>query len=156
MGAKKRIIIKTKQSDIKPDNDKQSHKLSDADFWSSMYKAYGIASRAIKVIKRDFGVEISRQGISERANRDKKKLEECRECIVDLAEETIIEVSITGNKKERLDAAKHITKTLGRSRGWDEKIAIEHSGEMTIKSVTVEHVSSGVPFANNESEVDAD
>ena len=154
MTKKKRVVLVTKQSDVQTDNNKQTHKINDVDFWTCMYKAYGIASRAVKLIKRDFGVEISRQAVSERSKADKDKLQECREAIVDLAEETIIEVSISGNKKERLDASKTILKTLGKSRGWDEKVSVEHSGEMVIKSVTVEHVSSGVPFANSESEVD--
>ncbi len=155
MSNKKRVVIKTKQSDVQTDSTKQTHKINDIDFWTCMFKGYGILSRVIKIIKRDHNVEISRQALSERANKDKVKLQECREAIVDLAEETIIEVSITGNKKERLEASKTILKTLGKSRGWDEKVSVEHSGEMIIKSVTVEHVTSGVPFASSESEVDA-
>lgn len=154
MSNKKRITIKTKQSDVQTDSTKQTHKINDVDFWTCMFKGYGILSRVIKIIKRDHNVEISRQALSERANKDKAKLQECREAIVDLAEETIIEVSITGNKKERLDASKTILKTLGRSRGWDEKINIEHSGEMIVKSVKVEHLTTGVPLATNENEID--
>lgn len=154
MKEKKRISFKTKPSDVQTDNSKQSHKISDIDFWTCMYKSYGIMSRAVKVIKRDFQIDITRQAVHDRATKDKAKLQECREAIVDLAEETIIDVSITGNKKERLDASKTILKTLGRSRGWDEKIAIEHSGEMIVKSVKVEHLTTGVPLASNENEID--
>lgn len=154
MGTKKRVVLKTKQSDVQTDNSKQTHKINDIDFWTCMYKAFGIASRAVKVIKRDFNVDISRQAVSERANADKAKLQECRDMIVDLAEETIIDIQITGNKKERLDASKTVLKTLGRSRGWDEKVSIEHSGEMIVKSVKVEHLTTGVPLATNENEID--
>jgi len=119
-----------------------------------MYLAYGICNRAVKVIKIKHKVDMSRQAVQQRANAPPEKLKECRDMIIDLAEETIIDVSITGSKKEKLDAAKTILKTLGKSRGWDEKINVEHSGEMMIKSVKVEHISTGVPLATNESEIE--
>lgn len=157
MSNKKRIVIKSQPPVIQTTediNDKHSHKLSDADFWSAMYEAYGICNRAVRVIKHRFKIDMSRQAINERANRYPEKIKECREMIIDLGEETIIDVSIKGSKKERLDAAKSILKTLGKSRGWDEKLNIEHSGEMMIKSVKVEHLTTGVPLATNESDID--
>lgn len=138
---------------VEPTTEKGSHKIDDVEFWAAMYMGYGIISRVIKVIKRDHGVSMSRQAIHERAKKEPEKLNECREIIIDAAEETLLELMMTGDKKTRADMAKTVVKTLGKTRGYVEKTETEHSGELTVTSVTVEHVSTGVPFASSEKEI---
>lgn len=129
-----------------------NYKVDDRAFWSCMRKAYGNCAKAARYLKKDFDIDISRQAVHARAMRNPELAEECREMTVDLAEEVMMNLLLGSDKKVAADMVKHITKTLGKQRGYIEKT--ESSNEVVVKSVSVSVIHNTHGFAQDESEID--
>lgn len=137
---------------IETDEDQLNYKVDDRAFWQCMRRALGNCSKAARLLKKEYDIEISRQAVNARANRNPDLLAECKEILLDTAEEVMMNLLLGGDKKVAADMAKHITKTLGKGRGYTEKT--ETSTEVTIKSVRVELIENTHRFAIDESEID--
>lgn len=131
-----------------------NYKIDDVKFWGVMVAALGIPNKAVKIFMRDFNIKISRQAVSVRANKHPARLEECRELIIDTAEEIGLYLLTQGDKRTQAEIYKHITGTLGKRRGYTKQLDVNNSGEVKLTSVKVEHVSTGVPLATSEKEID--
>lgn len=57
---------------------------------------------------------------------------EGREARIDRAEEVVDEVIDCADKAEALKAATYILRTIGRSRGYGDKLEVEHGGRVEI------------------------
>lgn len=132
---------------------KFNYKVTDEQFWSCMMLAFGICNRAAKLIKREYGIEISRMAVSVRANKRPDLVAECKAMMFEAAVEVGMDLLHHGDKKLKMEAFKHITTKLGGAFGWSDKVDTKHSGEVVVKTVTVEHKTTGVPFANNEKDI---
>lgn len=129
-----------------------NYKVDDAAFWNCMRRALGNCSKAARYIKKDFDIDITRQAVAARANRNPELLEECKSMMLDTAEEVMMNLLLSSDKKVAADIAKFILKTQGRDRGFVEKV--ETSSEVVVKSVNVHIVENNHSFATDESEID--
>ena len=54
-------------------------KLSNNEFWAGLRESAGLYARAVRHFKREYGVEISRVGVRDRALKDLDQLNDIRE-----------------------------------------------------------------------------
>lgn len=128
------------------------YKIPDDIFWGVMATAFGICNRAVKILLRDFDIKVSRQAVHVRANKHPARLAECREMMLDAAEEIGMNLLMNGDKRTQSEIYRHITGKLGRKRGYNNDLGGE--GEGAVITVKVEHVTNGVPFAQSEKDID--
>lgn len=66
--------------------------------------------------------------------------EKLREEIVDIAEDTMWQLLDSTDAKLRLDAAKFILKTLGKTRGWSESPQVVQQINTNDKDVSIQQI----------------
>lgn len=150
---KKVVKVAAGKKPTMTDEDRFNYKVTDEQFWGAMIAAFGICNRAAKIIKRDFGISISRSAVSARANKHPELIDECKAVMFDAAVEVGMDLLHHGDKKIKMEAFKHITTKLGGAFGWATQTDTKHTGEVVVTTVSVEHKTTGVPFANSEKDI---
>lgn len=112
-------------------------KLTDKEFWAILRESAGIYSRAVRMAKREYGVDINRVSVRERALKDPEQLKDIKEENIDIAEEGLHSLMRTKNEPVRLRAIDLFLKTQGKSRGYVERQEIEVDGDFNL---TVEFI----------------
>ncbi|WP_158991683.1 hypothetical protein [Mucilaginibacter sp. L196] len=132
---------------------KPNYKISDEEFFDVLKANAGILARTARAIEKKYGISFSRQAVEDRAKRSPDKLNEIRAAAIDDAEEILISLMHTGSEKIRADIVKFYLKTQGKGRGYTERIEQYSTGEFMVKTVYVEHISTGIPLADSEKDV---
>lgn len=105
-------------------------KLTDEQFWDLMYEGAGIYARVARLAKSTYNVDITRQAIKQRAERDREKLQDVKESSVDTAEEGLQRHMRSKNEQVSLKACIFVAETQGKDRGYTKKR--EYSGNMQL------------------------
>ena len=114
-------------------------KLSNDEFWGGLRESAGLYARAVRLYKKEYGVDISRIAVRDRALKDKDQLQDIREQNLDIAEEGLHSLMRTKNENVKLRAIDIFLKTQGKNRGYVERQEVELDGDF---SVQVEFVKS--------------
>ena len=106
---------------------RKARKLTDKEFWDILRENAGLFARTARAIKKQFGVEYTRQSVKERAEKDLKQLEDIEEENIDFAEEGLHSLMRSKNEKIRMQAIQLVLRTKGKKRGYIEsqRIAFE-------------------------------
>lgn len=117
-------------------------KITEKQFWEYVEKGFGVFFKIKKEMKKD-GIEISRQAIHQRCNKDdetKSKLREIRKAIVDKAEKTMLSLLDSKDHRVKKDAAKFILETLGKNEGYTTRTELtgKDSEPLSIKVEIIE------------------
>jgi len=108
-----------KKKQIKPRKKPgMAKKVTDEQFWSALAENCGLYSKTMRAIKKQYGIDITRQAIKERAERDQARLDDIRDSVVEVAEDGIFSLAKDKSKYIRLEACSLIARTLGKNRGW--------------------------------------
>lgn len=118
---------KTLSSVVEMDN--RAIKVPDAVFFSILRENGGLFARTARAIKKQTGIEISRQAVRVRAQNHPEILEDIEEENIDVAEEGLHTLMRSKNERVKLDAVKTFLKTKGKKRGYVEKT----ESELTVK-----------------------
>jgi hypothetical protein len=110
-------------------------KLSDKEFWGILRENGGIAARTVRAIKAKYGIDITRQSVSQRAKKRLQVLADIEEANLDRAEETLFDVLITADDAVKLRAATYYLDRKGRKRGYIEKS--ELNGNLSVNLATL-------------------
>jgi hypothetical protein len=96
-------------------------KLTDKEFWSILREGAGIYGRTVRLIKKEYGIDINRVSVRERALKDPDQLKDIREENIDVAEEGLHSLMRSKNEAIRLKAVQLYLKTIGKKRGYVER-----------------------------------
>ena len=107
-------------------------KLSNDEFWAGLRESAGLYARAVRLFKREYGVEISRVGVRDRALKDPDQLQDIREQNLDIAEEGLHSLMRTKNENVKLRAIDLFLKTQGKGRGYVERQELEINEDMNL------------------------
>lgn len=104
-------------------------KITDAQLWEVMEKACGNFHEAQRIMKKSLGIEMTVPGIAFRANKDKEKLQDCKDRIVTMAEGVLVKSLQSDNERIAIDAAKHITVKHRKSKeDWNDEVDVNIKG----------------------------
>ena len=104
-------------------------KLSDKEFLAVLRESAGLYSRTVRMIKKVYDIDISRQAVRERALKHPEELEDIREENIDIAEEGLHGLIRSRNENIKLRACETYLKTIGRTRGYVEGLDLTTKGE---------------------------
>jgi len=107
-------------------------KLSNDEFWAGLRESAGLYARAVRLFKKEYGVEISRVAVRDRAMKDSDQLQDIREQNLDIAEEGLHSLMRTKNENVKLRAIDLFLKTQGKGRGYVEKQELEINEDMNL------------------------
>lgn len=107
-------------------------KLSNEEFWAGLRESAGIYSRAVRLYKKEYDVDISRVGVRDRALKDPEQLKDIKEQNIDVAEEGLHTLMRTKNEPVRLRAIDLFLKTQGKDRGYVERREVDIDGDMNL------------------------
>jgi len=107
-------------------------KLSKKQFWAGLRESAGIYSRAVRLFKKEYDVDISRVSVRERALKDPQQLDDIFEQNLDIAEEGLHTLMRTSNEPVRLRAIDLFLKTQGKSRGYVDRHELEVDGNLNL------------------------
>ena len=96
-------------------------KLTDKQFWTILREGAGIYGRTVRLIKKSYDIDISRQAVRERAKKRPDELKDIKEECVDIAEEGLHTLMRSKNESVRLKAVQLYLKTIGKKRGYVER-----------------------------------
>jgi hypothetical protein len=107
-------------------------KLSDKEFWTILRKNAGLFARTARAIEKEFGISYSRQAVRERAEKQPDLLADILEETVDIAEEGLHDLMRSSLPNIKLKAIELYLKSKGSHRGYHQKEAVSHSGEVAV------------------------
>jgi len=107
-------------------------KLTNQQFWAVLRESAGLYSRAVRLFKKEYDVDISRVSVRERALKDKDQLADIKEQNLDIAEEGLHTLMRTNNEAVRLRAIDLYLKTQGKSRNYVERQELEVDGDFNL------------------------
>lgn len=107
-------------------------KLSDKEFWAILRKNAGLFARTARAIEKEFGFSYSRQAVRERAEKQPELLADILEETVDIAEEGLHDLMRSALPNIKLKAIELYLKSKGSHRGYHQKEAVSHSGEVAV------------------------
>ena len=107
-------------------------KLSNDEFWGGLRESAGLYARAVRLFKKEYGVEISRVAVRDRALKDIEQLNYIREQNLDIAEEGLHSLMRTKNENVKLRAIDIYLKTQGKNRGYVERQELEINEDMNL------------------------
>jgi|TARA_R110000744_G_scaffold118416_1_gene221166 hypothetical protein len=107
-------------------------KLSKEEFWAGLRESAGLYARAVRLYKKEYGVDITRISVRERAMKDPDQLKDIREQNLDIAEEGLHSLMRTKNENVKLRAIDLFLKTQGKGRGYVEKQELEINEDMNL------------------------
>lgn len=97
-----------------------------------LIKTYGHVLPAIRVLKKEYGIEISRNAVYKRIRTNpslSESVNEALENLKDIAEHELARNITQGN----MTAIMFFLKTKAKDRGYVEKVEQEHSGELKVE-----------------------
>ncbi len=107
-------------------------KLTNQQFWAGLRESAGLYSRAVRLFKKEYDVDISRVSVRERALKDPDQLADIKEQNLDIAEEGLHTLMRTSNEPVRLRAIDLFLKTQGKSRGYVDRHELEVDGNLNL------------------------
>jgi hypothetical protein len=93
-------------------------KLTKKQFIQILTENAGLYNRTARAIEKQYGIELTRQAVRERAMKYPEILKEIQEENVDIAEEGLHSLMRSKNEPVRFRAIELYLKTRGRSRGY--------------------------------------
>ena len=93
-------------------------RLSDKEFWAILRENAGLFSRTARAIKKQYGIEFSRQAVEARAKKKPELLQDIFEENLDIAEEGLIALMRSKDWKAKQRAIEFYLKNKGKSRGY--------------------------------------
>lgn len=116
----------------------KSRKLSENEFWTILRKNAGLYARTARAIQNEFGISYSRQAVRDRAEKCPDLLNDILEETVDIAEEGLHDLMRSPLPNIRLKAIELYLKSKGSHRGYHQKEAVSHSGEVSVNVTFVD------------------
>lgn len=113
-------------------------KLTDKQFWTILRKNAGLYARTARAIEKEWGIDYTRQAVKLRAERQPDRLADILEETVDLAEEGLHDLMRNPLPNIRLKAIELYLKSKGSNRGYHQKEAVSHSGEVSVNVTFVD------------------
>lgn len=95
-------------------------KVSDAQFEKALRETGGMFSLASRYIEKNFGIQITRSSVRERALRKPELLQEIRETITDKAEAGIVGLMSSKNEGIKYKSCTYYLDRQGKDRGYGE------------------------------------
>lgn len=114
-------------------------KLSDQQFWTTLRESAGIYAFTVRLIKEEYNIDITRQGVRDRALKRPEELKDIKEEGVDIAEEGLQSLMKSKNEAVRFKAIQLYLKTQGKDRGWIERQELDVDVEAD-RNFTVEFI----------------
>ena len=118
-------------------------KLSEKEFLTALRLGAGLYSRTVKVIKKEFGVDITRQSVKERAEKYPEILQDIADESLDVAEEGVQAVMRSKNENVKLKACLEYLSYKGKQRGYiktTENIVTESDNNVDLSKLTDEEL----------------
>jgi len=103
---------------------KKVRKISDKQFLAIYRANGGLSSRTARVIAEKYGFSYSRQAVEQRAKKFPAEQIDIQEENCDIAEETIINIMRSNDRKTALRAADLYLKAKGKHRGYGDALDI--------------------------------
>ena len=125
---------------------KKVRKISDKQFLAVYRANGGLSSRTARMITEKFGFPYSRQAVDQRAKKFTAEVLDIQEENLDVAEETIINIMRSNDKKTALRAADIYLKAKGKGRGYGDSL------DMTSGGKPIEPFSGVLPIYKPHSE----
>ena len=126
-------------------------KITDEQFFAALRESAGLYARAARIIEKEYGVSYTRQSVKERAERNPEILKDIESENYDIAEEGLHSLMRSKNESIRFKAVQFYLKTKGKKRGYIERTEVQQ--ETTYKSLDINIIDTGVPFANSEKDI---
>ena len=98
-----------------------ARKITDEQFLSLLRENGGLFARTARAIKKQFGIEYSRQAVRDRAGKFPEELMDIAEENLDIAEEGLLSIMRSSNEQTKLRAIELYLKTKGKKRGYVER-----------------------------------
>ena len=118
-------------------------KVDQSQFEEAIRKTGGLYSATAQYIKKKWKIDITRQAIKDRAEKNPELLEEVREASKDKAESVVFDIMTKSNDANRLKAATYYLDRLGTDRGYINKSNVDHTTQGDkISSVVVSKESA--------------
>jgi len=105
-------------------------KLTDPQFWAILREGAGIYAFTVRLIKKEYGIDISRQAVRDRALKKPDLLKDIKEENIDVAEEGLHSLMRSKNEAVRLKAVQLFLKTQGIERGYVERQEVDIDANM--------------------------
>jgi hypothetical protein len=105
----------------------KSKKISDEQFLSLLRENAGLYARTARAIKKQFGIEYSRQAVRDRAMNFPEELADIEEENLDVAEEGLHSLMRSQAETVKLRAIELFLKTKGKRRGYIESQHHDHT-----------------------------
>ena len=111
---------------------KKSSKFTNEQFFSCLRENGGIYARTARKLEELYGIDITRQGVKDRADKHPEIMADIKDELIDIAEDSIVGLMRqTKDRRIQLDATKTFLKAMARHRGWGEK------HELLVRQMTV-------------------
>lgn len=131
----------------------KSRKVTQDEFFAILRENGGLYARTARAIESKFGVSYTRQAVKQRAERKPEVLQDIIEQNIDVAEEGLLTLMRTArNENTKLQAIKLYLSTIGRSRGYGDKLELSGPQGGPIKSETQFTGFSFLPAKASEDE----
>lgn len=104
-------------------------KVTQHQFEEAIRKTGGLYSATVNYIKKKWKVDITRQSVKERAEKNPELLQEVRESAKDKAESVVFELMGAKNDAIKFKSATYYLDRLGTDRGYVVKSAIDHTSK---------------------------
>ena len=119
-------------------------KVTQHQFEEAIRKTGGLYSASVNYIKKKWRIDITRQSVKERAEKNPELLQEVREAAKDKAESVVFDCMSDKNSTVKFKAATYYLDRLGADRGYLIKNHLDHTsnGESMAGSVVVSEESA--------------
>jgi len=107
-------------------------KLTDKQFWSILREGAGIYGRTVRLIKKEYDIDITRQSVRERAMKRPDEIKDIKGQNIDIAEEGLHSLMRSKNETIRFKAVQFYLKTIGRDNGYVERQELEVDGDYNL------------------------
>jgi hypothetical protein len=97
---------------------KRGTKLSDEQFLSILRENAGLFARTARAIKKQFGIEYSRQAVRDRAENHSEVLSDIYEENLDIAEEGLYSLMRSKNENIKIKSIQYYLDSKGKKRGY--------------------------------------
>lgn len=121
----------------------RTRKISDKEFFAILRENAGIYARTARAIEKQFNIKYTRQAVRQRAEQNPEELHDIREENIDVAEEGLHSLMRSKDEKTKLQAVKLYLTTIGRNRGYSERLELSGPDGGAIKS---ENTFTGFSF----------
>ncbi len=106
-------------------NDNQTHKLTDEQFVAIYTENGGLPSKTAKAIEAKYKIKFSRQAVRERAKKFPDIVFECRDELVEMAEDNLRHLLNCDDLEVKRKTTIYVLNTLGRASGYG-KTTVTH------------------------------